>query len=285
MELIWSQPGFKYCNEPLNLRNPYVRKYFGITEWCDLFNCDTSSTLQSYFQAFCDGRLRFKNPNPFNRYYRPITHRIVFKMIDGGWDRINWFRDTFNGRIVYLLRHPIAVSISRKELPTLHALLHSDYRRHFTNEQREYAQRILASGSKLERGVLSWCLQNMVPLREATDDWAIVSYEQMVLDPYPVIEYLTDKLQLPIPERMIDRLTAPSGVRAKSNKETQQLLEKKDADKRHRLVEKWRKEVDRAEERSAMQILERFQLDVYKFGDVLPADWLWVNSRNPINGH
>jgi len=283
MELIWSQPGFKHCNEPLNIRNAYVQKYLGISDWQDLYSLQAVPKLKNYFQAFCDGRLHFKNPNPFSKYYRPITHRIVFKVIHGGWDRINWFRDTFNGRIVYLIRHPIAVSVSRKELPSLHALVHSDYQRHFSDEQLEYAERLLASGSRLEQAVLSWCLQNIVPLRQATDDWAVVSYEQLVLDPYPVIAYLADKLELPKPQRMFDRLIAPSGVKAKSDQETRQLLEKRDANKRHLLVEKWRREVDRSEEIKAMKVLEQFQLDAYTFGNTLPTDRLWIRSGVHVN--
>jgi hypothetical protein len=278
MELIWGQPYFKSCNEPLNLRMPLVQQYLGITEWQDLYNDSAGRLLESYFQGFCGGRLRFMNTSPRHEFYRPITRRIVFKIIHGGEDRMHWFRDRFNGRIVYLIRHPIAVSLSRELYPRLHAFLNSDYRRHFTSDQLEYAHRILDTGSKLEHGVLSWCLQNTVPLRQATADWAIVSYEQMVLDPRPVVAYLADKLELPKPERMMDRLTVPSAVKAKSDKETQSMLES-GTGRRSWLVEKWRKQVNESQERRAMEILERFQLDVYGCGDLLPADRVWIRGR------
>ncbi len=32
MELIWSQPGFKAVNEPLDLRNPVVRMHLGVAK-------------------------------------------------------------------------------------------------------------------------------------------------------------------------------------------------------------------------------------------------------------
>ena len=276
MELIWSQPGFKYCAEPLNLRNPGVRQHLGVGEWRQLYSNDAIPLLHDYFQAFCEGRLRFKNPNPFKGYFRPVTHRIVFKEIHAGGAIINWFRDNFNARVVVLLRHPLAVSLSREELPTLTTFIDSDYQHHFSAEQLEYSQRIVNSGTRLERGVLAWCLQNAVPLRDATDDWAIISYEQMVLAPLPLVGYLADKLQLPLPDRMMNRLTVPSGVKAKSDKPTQDLLAEGDSTKRPWLVEKWRRKVDDAEERAAMAILERFEIDAYRFGDPLPAGWLWV---------
>ena len=142
MELIWTQPGFKYCNQALYLDNPVVRKHLGISEWDELYSVDATEKLRSYLQRLCDGRLGFTNPNPVRRYYRPITHRIVFKEIHASADRINWVRDTFNARVVYLIRHPIAVAISSERWPTLPSFLTSDYRHHFSEEQLERAQRI-----------------------------------------------------------------------------------------------------------------------------------------------
>jgi hypothetical protein len=282
MELIWTQPGFKHCNEPLNLRNPSVRKHLGITRWTELCNEEATIALRKYFRAFCEGRLHFKDPRPLHEFYRPLTRRIVFKILHGGEDRINWFRDTFNGRIVYLLRHPIAVTVSREAYPRLDALLNSDYRRHFKVEQLRYAMKILDSGTSLERGVLAWCLENAVPLRDLSTDWTVVSYEQLVLNPQPVIDHLAAALALPNPERMYNRLLAPSAVKGKSNQETREALEKRTAP-RVWLIEKWRKQIDETAERRAMDILEYFNIDAYKFGDILPATRLWMRSENPQN--
>jgi hypothetical protein len=282
MELIWSQPGFKCCNEPLNLRKPDIRQHLGISDWQGLCREDATQAFYRYFRAIGEGRITFVNPNPLHRYYRPVTRRIVFKIIHGGEDRINWFRDTFNGRVVYLLRHPIPVSLSREVYPTLEAFCDSDYRRHFTADQLQNARKIIDSGTKLERGVLAWCLQNAVPLREVSQDWAVISYEQLVLDPYPVIEHLALKLSLPKPKRMMDRLAIPSSSNSQSDRETRQVLEK-EMKRRSWLIEKWRRKVDQAEERRAMDILKRFHLDAYQFGDVLPADWFWIKSRTSVD--
>ena len=284
MELVWTQPGFKPCNEPLDLRSSRVRQHLGVSEWQDLYAQNATLALQSYFQAFCEGQSGFMNPSLLRRPYRPFTRRIVFKVIHGGEDRIHWFRDTFDGRVVLLLRHPIAVSLSREVYPRLRAFLSSDYQRHLTKDQLDYALKVCETGTELERGVLSWCLQNAIPLRAATDDWAVVSYEQMVLEPQPVIMHLAYKLELPEPGRMLERLTTPSGVKAKSDAETQQVLE--DATSRRAwLIEKWQRQVSEAEERRAMEILERFELDVYSPGDLLPAERLWIGPSNVKSDH
>lgn len=285
MELIWSQADFKACNEPLDVRNPLVRRYLGITDWLRLYDRSAIPILRPYFQAICAGRLHALDPVPFRGSYRPVTHRIVFKIIMGGEDRINWFRDTFNGQIVYLIRHPIAVSLSREYFPRLSAMLNSDYRWHFTADQISFAQRILEKGTKLEQGVLSWCLENAGSLQAATDDWLTIAYEDLVLDPQSVIDQLADRLVLPEPERMRSRLAVPSAVKAKSNRETQYALEQ--GTDRRWLVEKWRTHVRGSEERQAMEILEHFQLDIYQPGELMPnrrsAHKPPVSSPLPVN--
>jgi hypothetical protein len=275
MELIGSQPGFKYCNEPLNLRKPLIQKYLGISEWQDLCRPDASEALYRYFKAICEGRLHFLNQSPLHGNYRLITHRIVFKIIHGGEDRINWFRDSFNGQVVYLLRHPVAVSLSRKGYPRLEAFLSSDYSNHFTGDQLRRARKILDSGTRLERGVLSWCFENAVPLREATGDWAMLSYEQLVQDPHPIIKYLADKLELPKPARIMNRLAIPSGSHWKSDMTTKAIL-RQGTERRSMLVQKWRKQLAQPEARRAMEILQWFELDVYDSDDVLPRTRFWV---------
>ena len=280
MELIWSQPGFKTCNEPLYLENPAVRKHLGIDDWNELFSLAATERVRRYLQRLSDGELGFTNPSPLRRYYRPISHRIVFKEIHACADRVNWFRDTFGARIVYLLRHPIAVTLSSERWPTLPAFLTSDYRRHLDDEQLARSEWISQHGTELERGVLAWCLQNVVPLREAAPDWAIVTYEQLVLDPEPVIGELVRKLELPKPERMMERLGVPARNLNKSTEEVRRVLSGGDHSERPYLVEKWRTRVDVREEARLLSILDLFGLDCYRAGDPLPAGSLWISDRS-----
>lgn len=275
MELIWSQPGFKCCDEPTDLRHALIQQHLG-KNWETLYDDHGTALIEAYFQGFCSGRHKFMNPSPLRKNYRPYTQRIVFKIIHGCEDRINWFRDTFNGRILYLTRHPIAVSLSREYLPTLPALLHSDYRRHFTPAQLAYAEHINEHGDKLERGVLSWCLQTAVPLAEATEDWTFVSYEQMVVDPHTAVHHIAHKLDLPAPDRMVRQLSVPSGSSHKSDQVTQQALDAGAKDQRNWLVEKWRERVTDDEEHRLMEILDRFGIDIYRYGEVLPSDFVWI---------
>ena len=173
MELIGTQPGFKPCSEPFNLLNPVVREHlarFGMTKWADFHNGSVESVFHQYIQGFYDGQFDFKTPFFYRNHFRVITRRMVFKILHAGEERINWFRDMFHGRIVFLIRHPIAVGISRVIYPKLEALLTGDYGQNLTAAQRKQARRIFDSGTKLEQSVLDWCLQNVVPLRQMTPD-------------------------------------------------------------------------------------------------------------------
>lgn len=280
MEMIGTQPGFKYCNEPLNLRVTAVRNNLGLETWEDLYNLTAQPKVENYFNGFIRGTLRFNNPNPLAGNYRPLTHRIVFKMLNAQEDQINWYRDTFNGRIVFLLRHPLAVSLSRKQFPRLTAFLNSDYKRHFTTAQLDIARQITATGTPLEKGILSWCFQNSVPLRMATADWAILSYEQIVLEPETVIHYLCHKLDLPHPERMLQRISKPSLSTNLSDANTQQMLQQDASElKTQYLVEKWQKKLTIEEAQKAMHILTHFDLDLYQYDQPLIDSAFWVAQQ------
>jgi hypothetical protein len=125
---------------------------------------------------------------------------------------------------------------------------------------------------------LSWCLQTIVPLRDATDDWTVVTYEQMILDPVAVISHLADRLDLPDPTVLLDRVTIPSSSTRKSDRETQLIVKSGPSSLRRSLVDKWRARVNETEERAAMSILERFGLDIYASGDALPHERFWIGT-------
>ena len=281
MELIWSQPGFRCVNEPLDVRDPLVARSLGISSWEELVDLPPAALtkLHSYFQRSCEGRIHTAEPAPFrNRFYRYTTQQTVFKVLHGGEDRLNWFRDSFNGRVVYFIRHPVAVSLSRKVFPRLQAFINTSYADNFTDLQLREAQRIVTLGSHLERGVLDWCFQNALPLRQMTPDWALLTYEQLVLEPEVSVQYLADKLELADTDKIYNRLGDPSGVLQKSDAETQGLLREGATQKRSQLVSKWRSKVSASQEQRAMDILALFDMSAYSFGDLLPAESLWLRD-------
>ena len=69
---------------------------------------------------------KIMNPPPFRRNYNFITTRVIFK-IHAIEHLINIIKDELDAQIVFLLRHPIATTISRYELPRLEYFVESEY--------------------------------------------------------------------------------------------------------------------------------------------------------------
>ena len=208
LEMILSQPRFRDCDQPLDIRNPYVCEKLGISTWDELYERRSDHLLKHYLQAICDGRLRGLTTLGGQR--RLVSQRLVFKIQNGWQERIAWMRDTFGGKVVLLLRHPIAVTLSRQQFPRLEAFLGSAYARRFPDDTLAMARRIVETGSRYEQGILHWCFENALPLRQIEEDWIVVTYEQLVSDPEPVVYSLSGALDLPDPKALVDKLSTPS---------------------------------------------------------------------------
>jgi len=267
MEMIASQPGIKHCAEPFNVRLSSIASSVGISTFAGLYANDAHLKFQPYLEAVHQNRLRFLNPTPFRRNHRFITNRMVFKIIHAGMDRIAWFQEAFGARILYVIRHPIPVALSRKVFPLLDEFEESDLRGYFSDEQCALIDRICQKGDHLEKGVVAWCLHNSVPLRTRQPGWAVVSYEQAVLEPETVIHYLCDRLELDNPGRMLRRSREASAVTNQSSRERRELLAAND---RSQLVRSWREKVDGARERELLDLVSAFGLQPYILGDDLP---------------
>jgi LPS sulfotransferase NodH len=275
MELLVTQPEFKYCSELFNIRNPEVCKQLKIDSWDSLYNKTNSELVENYVARIHSGKLGIFNPNPFGKYYRLSTSRIVFKIIHFGEDRINWFRDTFNGKVVFLTRHPMAVGISRKILPRLKTFVYSDYIEQFTQEQKKLAEQIFQTGDHLEKAMLSWCFQNYPAIRDREDNWAFITYEQLVTEPQLVIQYLTDKLNLVKTDIISQNLARRSMVKKLSDDTTAEIFEKGERDK---LITKWRKKVDVDTEKKLFEIVRAFDIDIYQEGNYFPTEKYLIKS-------
>lgn len=266
-EMILSQPSFRDCDQPFDIRNDYVREKLGISTWDALYDRGSDRLLLPYLQAICDGRLR--GLTTLGNRRRLISRRLAFKIQNGWQERIGWMQERLGGKVVILLRHPIAVTLSRQQFPRLDAFLHSAYGQRFDADLLAMARRIAETGSHLEKGILHWCFETALPLQKIEADWIIVTYEELVSDPEPVIERLADGLNLPEPQAIMNKLSTPSRTTSKSSADTRKMVV---GDDRKRLISKWRDRVSEAEERLAFEIVEAFGIDAYRFGRDMPDE-------------
>lgn len=282
MELILTQPGFLACNEPLNLRKEVVRDHLKVSDWRDLHSSTIKEKLFVYFSGLSSGRIRDPRFSSHRTKhwlpYRPLTRRIVYKIINGGEEHINWFSDTFNGRVLFLIRHPIPVSLSRRYFPKLATLLETDFAQGFSRSQLALAHDIIQGRDTFAHGLLDWCLRNSMALRARTEHWIVLSYEQMVLDPAPAVKLMADRLSLPAPDRIFRNLETPSGSTTLSDRITQAALRtRRDANNKQWLVEKWQEKVSQEQISLAGELLVAFGLnDLYSSSEALPNRSIWL---------
>lgn len=275
MEIIASQPGIKYIDEPLLMKQfCHVGAPLPPSWEFLLPHPDREHRLEAYFRQLFDNKLGVGAPAPFSRFHRLVSRRIVVKDLRCH-DLMNWFEEHFGLQIIYLLRHPIPVSLSRNRYGRLPLFLSNDIYcdRFLTPELRAYGWSILKDGSELQKKVLDWCLQNLPPLKFLDrSKWLCVHYEDVVLDPRATIERLAAFLGLSDKDRMFEQANLASGSTSLSDAATQRFLaEASSSQDRAYLINRWRKRVSTKEEESVFEILRRFEIGVYQAGKDQPV--------------
>lgn len=268
MEIIASQKGMKFYDEPFNFRRSDVARTRIINSWQEFMpeHAEQENVIH-FLQGLSENRHGFMNPRPFRPYHRFFTDRIVFKIheLEFMAERI---REALGAEIVYLLRHPIPTTLSRSVYPRLDSFMSSNYYRskYLSSASRwQKVRDVYEKGSNLDKGVLSWCFENIDALKLGTmPHWTFITYEEILLNPVASCNHLANVLCLDNRDLLLEAVDQPSTNIRMSNQETQQILkEQNDVERRKNLVTKWRHKVKSSEEDSAMSIMEVFDLDIY----------------------
>lgn len=287
MEIIASQPGMKYYDEPFNMKRPDVITTGRILSREDLMpDTGNKQNICDYLLDLANNKIGGMNPPPFRKNYRLLTDRIVFKLHELEF-MTEQLRQSLDAQVLCLYRHPIPTSLSRNLLPRLDLFMGSKYyrERYLSKESWAYANKIYNEGAPLARGVLSWCFENVDLLRsEYKDNWIPISYEELLLNSKKCCGYLADRLDLDDLDTMLRSVGEPSANITMSGKDTRSIMENSDEEKRKkRLVTKWRGNVDADLEKSVMDILKCFEIDMYVEGRFIPQKpyLLFPDTENP----
>lgn len=269
MELIWTQTKFKPINEPLDFRHEINSIKSDINGFSELYSNNVKDKLLAYFKAFSEGEFHFKNPNPFRKNSRVFTSRLVFKVIHGGELYINDIAKHINSKVVYLIRNPIAVALSRKQLPRTEQLISDYVLSNFTSEERQYAKHIMSVGTSMEKRIMAWCIQNKLALKSRTKDWLFISYEELTCNSNKVLSKLASHCDLQHLGVMLSNVSKPSAVSVQSEDDSVALM-KKDEITRKRLIKKWQDKVSAKEIHNYYAICKKMNFEIYSENNDFP---------------
>jgi hypothetical protein len=273
MEIIASQPGIKFFDEPLSPRRPNVA-------YCGLFpnyealmpGTGDSERIVGFLRDLQSGRRGYMNATPFQRNFRFLTNRALFKIHEIE-HLIEQIEQRCNAHVVYLLRHPIATSISRHALPRLELFLRSEFYDRLLGDSDRIAEirQLASSGTSLQKALVSWCYENLVALSQPRDTWLLLSYEELVLNPERSCDLLLDRLQLTDRNAMLAAFERPAVNITMSHAQTIEAMSNPDAKhRRHRLATKWMNQVSARDMDDAAEVLSAFAIDAYDARRPLP---------------
>lgn len=281
MEAIAANRGVKFLDQPVEATTETLTaaqaRLMPKVESGELVSLDDEmeARLRRLLDGIFEGSLPINAPWRFwRRDFDFRTDRLVLKIV-GAKALIDWFDRSYDLDIAYVTRHPVpqALSCIRNGWTlTAKAYLHDDA---FVSAQLDAATEawcwdVLRCGSPLDRFVLNWALENVVPLRLLPDrpHWTFVSYEATVLDPQAVLRRLADALDLSDVDAMLRAVARPSRSSGLSTEVSRGLIEDGD---RPALLASWRRHVSGDEERQAMTALDRLGIDLYRPGEDLPT--------------
>lgn len=276
MEILGSLPAVRAVSEPFNLRVPEIAEVFDRWDWSDLERPAFQKKALAYLRACEAGQHRFLNANPLtNRQF--FTNRVLFKIIHLPIHIALEVVGQLDGaRSVVIIRHPIPVSLSRKEFPYLDSLAKLGAPDYLTADQRTCFEATIKDGSQLECGVLAWCLHFGIFLSQMKKQnfHKLLAYEHLVNEPEVSLERLGAIIDEPISKKHYQRLNRPSRVLSKSDVATQQILRDRSggqARKEH-LVSRWVPLVGDDEKNKVQAILDAFKISYYRADSPFPQE-------------
>lgn len=165
---------------------------------------------------------------------------------------------------IYLLRHPIAVSLSQlKNIPESQKEI-KDYEvpETFNNERyKENFEYLNSLSTLLERQVALWCIHNMDIINHPMNGkkWATVFYEKLLLDPANELEKLGKEINfhIPIDEKLFKK-ASESDFFNTFQRDTQVQLSK------------WKKNLRPEELINLQKIFDHYNLTIYNASNPEP---------------
>jgi hypothetical protein len=276
MEVLGAQPRMKTLDEPFSMNYPHTHRELGVDNWPDAVLMKNRREIYGrYVDRLCRGEIGdFKSPF-WSQNGRFFTTRNTLKILHAGEDLLPWFEERFDCMIVLLIRHPVPTVLSHRMHPRVdYYLRQPEMRELFADSHIRFAERILASDNRYDRGVLDWCLQYYPAFTHGIKpSWTVISYEDLSVEAVGAVKYLEQRLQL-YPTKNLSRIIGkPSVSTVQSDAQTVAFFKSGQASQsRHYLIEKWREGLEPGREERTFEILEGMGLNIYSRGNLFPIE-------------
>jgi hypothetical protein len=280
MELIASNKGVRYVDQPFSIYSASLIQfqYLPVLGYGQFIHLDKEEKemVKYFFNRLFEGSLKINSQWKFwQKDFDFVSNRLVMKIVDAK-GIIDWIEECFDVHIIYLTRHPIpqALSVMRNGWGlTVKAYLRNSYfTEHYLNDDiLAYCHDILKEGSLLQKYVLNWSLENLVPIRMIPNkpNWIYISYEDLTLFPEKTILQLAKVLDLANIDAMMKKIKRPSrSTKRFSTGQKKYMISSHNYDY---LIKGWKKEISDEDERSAFKILEKLGITIYQYSQFLPS--------------
>ncbi|MFW5998850.1 MAG: hypothetical protein ACOCP5_03770 [Halanaerobiaceae bacterium] len=292
-EIIKSQPKIKFPVSPnkiefLNYIDSYYKKIKPRPYYINLSE-EEKKVLKNYIIKASRGEIVYgrRYVDLFSSDHSFISNRSVFRLLRSCY-LLDWYHREFDIYTLYLIRHPIAASLSRKRVwkkssnPSYwsannHYFLNSNYfkENYLDPDLERYLKAKLTNCSELEDFIITWCLENwpLIKKIQSQDELEFIglTYEDLLMNSREVISFLGEELELPDQEKMMEQLKIPSSTVRYSDKQTKSNFKNYSYNKEY-LLKKWRKQVSSREEKEIFDILEHFGINIYKPDKFMPEE-------------
>ena len=276
-EILNTDPNSKTASEPLALNKDNIQvllKQFDSDILAERYvdiSGDHLHQMFNYFKNLSDGLTwnSYYWSDFFTPYHRFSTSRTLFKTQRVTYyydDLMLHFKEDFG---LYLLRHPVAHSLSRMSKEwSKYIDLYADSKKikdSIPQAAKLKIEHLQHAGSKLDKFITSWCLENFLFLRDyqsgsLPSNVFPVFYEELVIDPEKTIKKLCTEIEMSYNDNMLSRLNIPSSGIIHSTRHTEDQIITGNKDY---LVNRWKDSLDAISENQFKDILSSFGITTY----------------------
>jgi len=247
LNLLSNEQGTRFVSQPFDTLlnyNPFINKL--PKSFSGHFFCNNSydkEVILSHFKSIVNRETLINTQwKIWHSNFNFISNRCIYKVF-----YIKNFIEAISSRFdiypVLLIRHPIPTSLSNIGLGwpcSLDAFIHHIQLLGLSNIQIELINDIYNKGTELERYVLSWYLENRIPLMKLQDKkLLLIKYEDLVLQPELVIPNICDELEIEQVDKILSYVNKPVDTVLTDKKKKQILMRKTSC-----IVNSWRDKLD-----------------------------------------